>query len=237
MKDNIKKFPKRFKFDSKVVARFDDMISRSIPFHDMMRASVEDVAGRFLRKTDGLVVDIGCSNGLAIRKLVDHHPGSRFLGLETSRPMIESFKKSFTSYGNKVGVQEHDLRKGFPREFAPVVVLSILTLQFVPVNYRQRIVAEIFRSLRPGGAFILVEKVMGETAETDEMMVDIYHSLKALKGYSYEQIERKKAALEGVLVPLTAAWNEGVMAAAGFSGVECFWRWMNFVGWVGVKRG
>jgi tRNA (cmo5U34)-methyltransferase len=42
-------------------------------------------------------------------------------------------------------------------------------------------------------------------------------------------------ALEGVLVPVTAAWNEQLLKGAGFSQVECFWRWMNFAGWVAVK--
>jgi tRNA (cmo5U34)-methyltransferase len=42
-------------------------------------------------------------------------------------------------------------------------------------------------------------------------------------------------SLEGVLVPVTAAWNEYLLRSAGFSHVDCFWRWMNFAAWVAVK--
>lgn len=117
--DDIKKFPKKFKFDAKVVDRFDDMISRSVPFHDVMREAVEAVARRFI-EDDGLVVDIGCSNGRAIKKLITQFPKARFLGIETSKPMIASFKEKLARHIGKgrVAVRDYDIRYGFPQEYA-----------------------------------------------------------------------------------------------------------------------
>jgi tRNA (cmo5U34)-methyltransferase len=60
--------------------------------------------------------------------------------------------------------------------------------------------------------------------------------LKAEHGYSREEIDRKRFSLEGVLVPVTARWNEELLAAAGFDQIDCFWRWMNFAGWVAVRE-
>ena len=65
-------------------------------------------------------------------------------------------------------------------------------------------------------------------------MVKHYHQLKKHNGYSDELIERKRLSLEGVLVPVTARWNEELLRSAGFTQVDCFWRWMNFSAWVGV---
>jgi len=48
-------------------------------------------------------------------------------------------------------------------------------------------------------------------------------------------VSRKKESLEGVLVPVTARWNEQMLEEAGFRHVDCFWRWMKFAGWVAVK--
>jgi len=92
-----------------------------------------------------------------------------------------------------------------------------------------------YRSERQGGALILVEKVLGATADLDAEMVNIYYSLKADNGYTQEQIERKRLSLEGVLVPVTARWNEELLQMSGFREVDCFWRWMNFAGWIAVK--
>ena len=43
------------------------------------------------------------------------------------------------------------------------------------------------------------------------------------------------SSLEGVLVPVTASWNEELLAKAGFKQIDCFWRWMNFAGWIAIK--
>ena len=78
-------------------------------------------------------------------------------------------------------------------------------------------------------------KCLGNSARIDELMVEQYLDGKRANGYSDEQIDRKKASLEGVLVPVTAHWNEELLSMAGFRQIDCFWRWMNFAGWVGIK--
>lgn len=60
----------------------------------------------------------------------------------------------------------------------------------------------------PGGAFILVEKVLGATAKLDEAFVNLFLNIKRENGYPESQIDRKRMSLEGVLVPVTARWNE-----------------------------
>lgn len=115
------------------------------------------------------------------------------------------------------------------------LVLSVLTLQFIPIEHRQKLMHRLFDGLRPGGALVLVEKVIGGDHEINDLMVEIYHRLKMSNGYTREDVDRKALALEGVLVPVTAAWNEELLTKTGFSSVECFWRWMNFSGWVAIK--
>ncbi len=132
-------------------------------------------------------------------------------------------------------VRELDLRKEFP-PLPASVVLSVLTIQFTPIEYRQRIIHNVFDSLLPGGAFILVEKILADTDGLDETMVRLYYDLKHQNGYTTEEIDRKRLALEGVLVPVTAAWNEQLLRRAGFDQVDCFWRWCNFAGWLAIKR-
>jgi tRNA (cmo5U34)-methyltransferase len=67
------------------------------------------------------------------------------------------------------------------------------------------------------------------------MLVDEYYRIKAENAYTQEQISAKRKSLEGVLVPITARWNEEMLKEAGFRSVDCFWRYLNFAGWVAVK--
>ena len=60
--------------------------------------------------------------------------------------------------------------------------------------------------------------------------------MKKKHGYSDEQIKRKKLSLEGVMQPFTAKKNEQLLRKAGFTEIECFWRHLNFAGWICIKK-
>lgn len=53
--------------------------------------------------------------------------------------------------------------------------------------------------------------------------------------YNPRDISEEALSLEGVLVPLTSEFNEILFRQAGFKCYDCFWRWMNFAGWVLIK--
>jgi len=232
----------KWEFDAGVTDVFPDMLERSIPQYDVMRRSVLDIALRFLARLPGDVVDLGSSRGDAIAELVDREPAGSvgetraFWAVERSAPMLDVLRRRFDARAN-VLVRDWDLRDPEQRGWSDgtAVALSVLTLQFVPINYRQGIVRDVYRKLAPGGAFLIVEKVLGESAEIDAAMVENYHALKGANGYGSEEIERKRRSLEGVLVPVTSRWNEDLLRQAGFRSVDCFWRWMNFAGWVAIR--
>ncbi|MBN1517462.1 methyltransferase domain-containing protein [Candidatus Sumerlaeota bacterium] len=226
----------RWRFNDEVTACFDDMLQRSIPQYDVMRQTVFDVACKFV-KPQTAIVDLGCSRGEALAPFVDRFgENNRYVGVEVSAPMLEASRKRFEGAvaRNAVSIREMDLRREFPLERASVI-LSVLTIQFTPIEYRQQIVHSAFEQLVPGGAMIMVEKVLGATHQIDRLMVDLYLRMKGEHGYSNEAVARKRASLEGVLVPVTAGWNEELLLQSGFRCVDCFWRWMNFAAWLAIK--
>jgi len=226
----------KWEFDAEVTDVFEEMLRRSIPQYDVMRQAVFNIASRYA-KDKSAIVDLGCSRGDALAPLVERFGAhNRFVGVEVSQAMLEAARKRFQGYIDcgVVSIRDMDLRHGFPPERASVI-LSVLTLQFTPIEYRLKIVRDAFNALLPGGALILVEKVLGATADLDAALVDLYYSMKRDHGYSQEEIDRKRLSLEGVLVPVTAAWNEQLLRQSGFAEVDCFWRYLNFAGWIAVK--
>jgi tRNA (cmo5U34)-methyltransferase len=224
----------RWRFDGDVTEVFDDMLERCIPQYGVMRAAVDAIAARFI--CDGsTVVDLGCSRGGAIARLVERSsPSVNFIGVEVSQPMLAAARKRFEGKPN-VRIEECDLRlMDYPVAPSAAVTLAILCMMFIPIEHRIHVVWNVRRHTRPGGAFIMVEKVLGADAELDSIMVGEYLAMKARNGYTQEQIDRKRLALEGVLVPVPASWNVEMLHAAGFERVDCFWRWMNFAGWVAM---
>ncbi|MFT5139313.1 MAG: tRNA (cmo5U34)-methyltransferase [Lysobacterales bacterium] len=225
-----------WEFDESVTDVFTDMLRRSIPQYDVMRQSVFEIGCKFVRPGTH-IVDLGCSRGDALAPMVKKFGSDcQYLGLEISEPMLKAARERFESEieSGIVSIEQHDLLEPYP-DVQASVTLCVLTLQFTPIDHRQRILNDVYSRTAPGGVLILVEKILGKTAELTSLMTDIYHDHKTGQGYSKEEVERKRLALEGVLVPVTSRWNEELMIAAGFNQVDCFWRWMNFAGWIACK--
>jgi len=228
----------RWAFDQSVTDVFIDMLRRSIPQYDVMRKAVCDMGAPFVQPHTH-IVDLGCSRGDALAPFVEAYGAmNNYVGVDVSTPMLEVARERFAKEvaAGLVRLTDIDLRTEYP-EVRTSLTLSVLTLQFTPIEHRQRILQDIYRNTVPGGALVIVEKILGATAGLDKMMIRHYYALKVRNGYSAEEIERKRLALEGVLVPVTARWNEEMLRVAGFQEIDCFWRWMNFAGWVAAKRG
>lgn len=236
--DNV--VPKeKWEFDFSVADCFENMLQRSIPQYDVMRSAVTnlsyDVITNRPKKETFQILDLGCSDGLMLDSLVKKFNGSGyFYGIDVSEPMLEKAKLRFVNNSN-VTIQNCDLRNTFPVGHYDIVT-SILTLQFISIEYRQDIIQDVYNNLsNVNGAFIVVEKILGNTAYLNKLFVQNYYRVKELNGYSKEQIERKRLSLEGVLVPVTNDWNIELLRQAGFRQIDVFWRWMNFVGYIAIK--
>jgi tRNA (cmo5U34)-methyltransferase len=226
----------RWTFDQSVTTVFDDMLTRSIPNLETMREMVSYIAARFVRPGTH-IVDLGCSLGGSIASLLEIFGATnRFVGVEASPHMVSACLERFKGEieAGILDIRRGDLREGYP-DVQASVTLCVLTLMFTPIEYRFDILSAAFAHTTPGGAFILVEKILGADACTNAALLEVYLDHKRRMGYSNEEINRKRLSLEGVLVPVTAASNEQLIRGAGFQHVECFWRCLNFCAWLAVK--
>lgn len=221
----------KWKFDEAVTEVFDNMLERSIPDYEGMRRTTTELATRFA-KPNTAVVDLGCSRGAALKPIEKNLGKSvSYFGIEVSEPMRKAAIKEIPF----ATILDTDLRSSYPPVSASVT-LSVLTLQFIPIEYRQQIIQQVFDTTIQGGAFLLVEKVLGSDSFTNQMLIETYLNRKGQNGYTAEQIQRKRESLEGVLVPVTADWNLELLRSAGFKNIECYWRHLNFSAWIAVKN-
>lgn len=227
----------KWEFNQEVTDCFSEMLERSIPAYADMRELVKRIGKRFVKRKTS-IVDLGCSTGEAILPFISAFGCQNTYKLyDVSEPMLNACKERFKEWIDEgfLSVESFDIRNGLPEHLYTSLVLSVLTLQFTPIEYRQKIIQSIYNSLESGGALILVEKVLGSNYAIDSMMIDEYYKIKAENAYTQEQISAKRKSLEGVLVPITASWNEQMLKEAGFKSVDCFWRYLNFAGWIAIK--
>jgi tRNA (cmo5U34)-methyltransferase len=218
-------------FNEDVANVFDDMLGRSIPGYENMRETVIRMIAPIVTN-GGYVLDLGCSHGEMIAKLIKDLGSStyvNYVGVDSSTAMVSKARQRFAD-DERVTIVHADIADAEMQRLRYDIVLSVLTLQFIPIEHRQDILKQIYDSLTPNGCFILVEKVLGETQIGQEHLVSVYHQMKKDNGYSEEQVEAKRVSLQNVLVPLRASENIRLLKSAGFSVVQPFWQNLNFVG-------
>ena len=234
---NITRNMDKWEFNDAVSQVFDEMLGRSIPSYDRMRYLIDSIVTEHIKTYDlaeTIILDLGCSTGEQISRLQKHLQSNEFIGLECSESML---KEASIKLGNSqnVSIQNFDLTKNELNLDECGAILSVLTLQFIPIEYRQKIMNSIYHSLTENGIFVFVEKIICDNYNFSALYEKLYYDMKHINGYSLEEIRDKKLKLEGVLVPVTNQFNLDLMRQAGFTKVDVFWRDLNFIGYIAMK--
>ncbi|HYE55682.1 MAG TPA: carboxy-S-adenosyl-L-methionine synthase CmoA [Chitinophagaceae bacterium] len=228
--------PSDFKFSSKVAGVFDDMVIRSVPYYEEMQRMMGEIAADHY-KEDTNVYDLGCSTGTTLICMNESIPEHiRFVGIDDSPDMLDKCREKLmeAEFTRPFDLQVADLNQGVVINNASVVVLC-LTLQFVrPIN-REKLLKNIFDGLVPGGALIVVEKILAEDSAFNRDFIKYYYALKRRNNYSELEISQKREALENVLIPYKLSENITLLRNAGFAHCEVFFKWYNFSGFIAKK--
>lgn len=224
-----------FKFDEAVVDVFSDMIQRSVPGYSAMISAIGLLAERF-SKDGGVCYDLGCSLGaatLAMRQQITAKD-CRIVAIDNSEAMVERFRRNLQGQeGVPVEVLLGDIRD-FEIKNASVVVLNF-TLQFIPIEDRERLLTSIYQGLLPGGILILSEKLAFDDVRQQALQTDMHHLFKKAQGYSDLEVSQKRAALENVLIPETFSTHRQRLLTAGFDSVEVWFQYFNFASMIALK--
>ena len=86
-----------WEFNGEVAACFANMLERSIPDYRSMRALAYNAGERFV-KPGTLIVDVGCSSGLAVEPFVTKHRDENdFLLIDNAPAMVQSCRAWISS--------------------------------------------------------------------------------------------------------------------------------------------
>lgn len=226
-----------FKFGATVANVFDDMVNRSVPYYGEMQRMISELAADHAQPGTS-VYDLGCSTGTTMIGMdTTVSKDIEFVGVDDSDEMLHKCKDKLESIGfnRKYRLVNSDLNQGVEINNASVVVLC-LTLQFVRPLFRDRLVRTIYDGLVPGGAVILIEKILAEESRFNRDFIKYYYDMKRRHSYSEMEISQKREALENVLIPYKLSENNLMLREAGFAHCEVFFKWYNFTGIIAVKK-
>lgn len=230
------RIPEDFRFDASVARVFPDMIRRSVPGYTTIIPMIEVITEQYAQ-TGTNCYDLGCSLGastLAMRHGISDR-SCALVGVDNSADMLERCQHYIALDDSPLPV---DLRcediLTTALDDASVTTLNF-TLQFVPPEQRNELLARIANATRPGGVLILSEKICFESTEEQSVQTRLHHEFKRANGYSDLEISQKRSAIEQVLTPETLATHKRRLIDAGFEQVLVWYQCFNFVSMLAIK--
>ncbi len=219
---------------------FDDHIEKSIRGYNNLHDDIVNLS-RYYVEDDAFVVDIGSSTGKTIEAMAIQNykfaPRARYIGVELAEgfkiPMTNRMRHLSNAFPEtEFTFEDMDIRDyGF---YNCSLITSLFTLQFMPPKNRKDVIANIYRGLNEGGAFIFAEKTVADNGRFQDMFTFMFYDHKR-KSFTEKDIMSKEVTLRNMLKPNT--WDEisEMLYSAGFSYVQPFWQNYLFVGAIAIK--
>ncbi|MDQ6973789.1 MAG: carboxy-S-adenosyl-L-methionine synthase CmoA [Mariprofundaceae bacterium] len=225
-----------FCFDKQITQVFADMIRRSVPGYALSLEMLAVIAAEYAQE-GSYIYDLGCSLGastLAVRHGIQAS-SCHIIAVDNAPAMIE---KCQVYVDADVGTTPITLQcadiQSITIENASIVILNF-TLQFIPVQERQALLAHIASGLRAGGILILSEKVCFQQAKENQQHIALHEGFKRSQGYSDIEISQKRQALEHVLIPETLEVHHQRLHDAGFQHSQTWFQCFNFASILAFK--
>ena len=209
-----------WKFDSEVSKSFNKIAETHIPDYQRVNELTLNLLKDSIPK-DGLIVELGCSNGNFI-SLLNSSGFTKILGIDQSSDMInEAMKRNLNA--------ELVISSNIPENLGPVsAIVSNWTIQFN--EDKISILKQIFDSLTENGIFILTEK-MTQSALTKKQYYDWKHS----NGVSWDEIQQKEDSLKGVMFSESLEWWLKTLREIGFTKINIANSYMDFTTMILIK--
>lgn len=124
-------------------------------YEELQEQVVEATAG----VTASSILDLGVGAGETARRLLQMHPESRLVGIDSSPEMLRGASQTLPE--KRVSLLQQDLAAPLPEETFDVVV-SALAIHHLEAHNKAKLFTDIARRLRPGGVFVIGDVVIPE---------------------------------------------------------------------------
>lgn len=182
-------------FDTaKTAANFERHVRSQLPWYDQATDAVALISWHFI-PDGGVVYDIGCGTGNVGRSLdeVLIQRKATFFPIDRSREMCRNYCGPGMPQAvdiTKVELQPFDL------------AVCMLVLMFLSPAEQAELLQRLMAKVKPGGAVIVLEKMIGPGGYAQTIMQRLTFAGKAAMGTDGDSIIKKEFSLIGVQRPI-----------------------------------
>jgi SAM-dependent methyltransferase len=184
------------------------------------RAEGERVLLDHIPRGVGRVLDLGTGDGRLLALLRSERPQLRGVGLDVSDVMLDAAQARFEG-AEHIELVEHDMVNPLPKLGRFAAVVSSMAIHHLEHDRKRELYAEVFEVLEPGGVFANFEHVASPTQR-------LHVAFFAAIGEPLEHEDPSDRLLD-------VETQLGYLRDAGFTDVDCYWKWLEMALLIGVK--
>lgn len=219
--------PVRLFTDPFVVARYPEDTPRRVPgLSDLHRMAMLLLAERAPRTANILVH--GAGGGLELKSFVEAQPDWHFTGVDPSAEMLNLARSVLGPTGKRV-----DLKQGYIDDAPPGPydgATCLLTLHFLEVAERLRVLRQIRHRLKPGTSLVIAHHSYPVGSVPARWVARSIAFADSTPGDA-ERISTSAQAMTSRLPILSTTEEETLLREAGYHDVELFYAAFSFRGW------
>ncbi len=192
---------------------------------------------------DGLrVLDLGCGDGVVAEMVLTRLPGSYVAGVDLSPPMLDAAAARLAAYPGRYALYRRSLQDGRPLDGeAPFdAAIAVQSVHHLDAAGKQALFAWVAGQLRPGGMFLLSDRIHLPSAALFPYYQALYAARQAQQGgpplpTGFGYAAHLRALAQRADVPDTVEDQLVWLRAAGFGEAGCFYRYIERAVFGGLK--
>ncbi|RYX88275.1 MAG: class I SAM-dependent methyltransferase [Comamonadaceae bacterium] len=215
--------------DASAISAYAEKASRLVPgWADLQKMAALLLAER--TPADGSVLVVGAGGGVELKAFAERHLQWRFLGVDPSQPMLDLAQATLGPLLARVRLHTGyvDTAEAGPFDAAT----CLLTMHFVALDERVRMLREIRRRLKPGAPFVMAHLSFPQSPVEKELWLSRYVAYAVSSGVNPDDVRNAASAI-GEKLPLLGPDDEAAnLRQAGFTDSSVFYAGLAFRGWI-----
>jgi tRNA (cmo5U34)-methyltransferase len=177
------------------------------------------------------VLDLGCGNGALSKLVLEKYPHAYVVGFDMTPKMLVAYEENLAAYRERYELMLGDFR------FDSIggnydIILAGLTLQHLTWGERKDFYKLLHAKLNPDGSFILNDIIIDADWDKRTLQYSSWMEYIAGNGEDPEFWLDKHMTKDH---PVTLEDHFQWLEQAGFSKMDCYWRFHNFAITMAVK--
>ncbi len=212
---------------------YDERTLRGQPRYEEMLKQVAFA----LPEAAGAILELGCGTGALTQIVAERYPAARITAIDASAQMIEVARERLSGAGLLTAARIQFQMASFEELDIVTAPYDLITanMSLHHLVDKRPFYTRLRSALKPDGALVFGDELIGATAEIEKRHWNAWLEFASQPNHlTQAEIEGIERHMEQFDHYETLPRQLELLSAAGFSTVDCTWRYLNYAVFVAV---